>query len=87
VLALLSWRLRERSLRRHVETTGHAWAGWDKQETTRPTAVRLLTKFTAVMVLQVGPQRQLAQALSAVQQQDLAAVGVPTASCIGASTG
>jgi len=37
----------------------------------------LMTKFAAVMVLKVGPQRQLAQALSAVQQQYLAALGVP----------
>lgn len=87
LLALLIWRLMERSLRRHVETTGNALAGWDKKETTRPTAFMLLTKFTAVMVLKVGPQRQLAQALSAVQQQYLAALGVPTAYFIGASNG
>jgi transposase len=87
LLALLIWRLMERSLRRHVETTGNALAGWDKKETTRPTAFMLLTKFTAVMVLKVGPQRQLAQALSVVQQQYLAALGVPTAYFIEASNG
>jgi len=77
----------ERSLRRHVDTTGNALAGWDQKETTRPTAFRLLTKFPAVMVLKVDPQRQLAQALSAVQPQYLAALGVPTASFIGARHG
>jgi transposase len=79
LLALLIWRLIERSLRIHVETTGHALLGWDKKETTRPTAFMLMTKFAAVMVLKVGPQRQLAQALSAVQQQYLAALGLAPA--------
>lgn len=86
LLALLIWRLIERSLRIHVETTGNALPGWDKKSTTRPTAFMLMTKFAAVMVLKVGPQRQLAQALSAVQQQYLAAVGLSPA-CFTASPG
>jgi transposase len=87
LLALLIWRLMERSRRLHVERTGNALPGWDKQVTMRPTAFMMITKFTAVMVLKVGPQRQLAQALSAVQQQYLAALGVPTACFTGASGG
>jgi hypothetical protein len=77
----------ERSLRLHVETTGNALPGWDQKETTRPTAFMLMTKFAAVIVLKIGPQRQLAQALSAVQQQYLSALGVPTAYFTGASGG
>jgi transposase len=42
-LELLLWRLMERSLRNHVETTGNAFPGWDKKETTRPTAFMLMT--------------------------------------------
>jgi transposase len=87
LLALLIWRLMERSLRLHVEMSGNTLPGWDKQETTRPTAFMMMTKFAAVMVLKVGPQRQLAQALSAVQQQYPAALGVPTAYFTGASGG
>ncbi len=86
LLALLIWRLIERSLRLHVETTGNALPGWDKKETTRPTAFMLMTKFVAVMVLKVGPQRQLAQAFSAVQQQYLAALGLSPA-CFTAPSG
>src|SRR5215510_9010174 len=78
-LALLLWRLIDRSLRHHVETTGTTLPGWDKKETTRPTAFMLMTKFAAVMVLKVGPQRQLAQGLSAVQQPYLAALGIAPA--------
>ena len=57
VLALRIWRWMERSLRLHVEMTGNALPGWDKQETRRPPAFMMVTKFAAVMVLKVGPQR------------------------------
>jgi transposase len=77
LLALLLWRLVERALRSHVETTGYALIGWDKKETQKPTAFMMMTKFATVMVVKVGVQRQLAQPLSAVQHQYLAAVGVP----------
>jgi transposase len=87
LLALRIWRLMERSRRSHVETTGNAWPGWDKQETTRPTACMMLTKCARVLVLKVGPQRQLAQAFSAVQQPYLAALGVPAACFTGARGG
>jgi transposase len=87
LLALLIWRLRERALRLHVETTGNVLPGGDKPETTRPTAFMMMIKFASVMVLKVGAQRQLAQILSAVQQQYLAALAVPEAYFTGASGG
>ena len=87
LLALLIWRLMERSLRLHVETTGHTLPGWDQKETTRPTAFMMMTKFATVIVLKVGGQRQLAQPLSAVQQQYLLALGVPTTSFTGPPSG
>ena len=77
LLALLLWRLVERTLRVHVETTGNPLMGWDKKATQKPTAFMMMTKFAAVMVLKVGGQRQLAQPLSAVQQAYLNALGVP----------
>jgi transposase len=77
LLALLLWRLVERALRLHVETTGSTLTGWDKKETLKPTAFMMMTKFAAVMVVKVGAYRQLAQPLSAVQQSYLSALGVP----------
>jgi transposase len=77
LLALLLWRLMERALRSHVETTGSTLVGWDKKETQKPTAFMMMTKFSAVMVVKVGPQRELARPLSTVQQQYLLALGVP----------
>jgi transposase len=77
LLALLLWRLVERTLRVHVETTETPLTGWDKKATQKPTAFMMMTKFAAVMVIKVGPQRQLAHPLSTVQQQYLRALGVP----------
>jgi transposase len=76
-LALLLWRLVERTLRVHVETTETPLTGWDKKATQQPTAFMMMTKFAAVMVIKVGSQRQLARPLSTVQQQYLRALGVP----------
>jgi len=81
LLALLLWRLVERTLRVHVETTGTPLAGWDKKATQKPTAFMMMTKFAGVMVLKVGDQRQLAHPLSTVQQQYLWALGVPATYC------
>jgi transposase len=77
LLALLLWRLVERTLRVHVEATANTLTGWDKKATQKPTAFMMMTKFAAVMVIKVGSQRQLAQPLSTVQQQYLLALGVP----------
>jgi len=79
LLALLLWRLVERTLRVHVETTETPLPGWDKKATHKPTAFMMMTKFAAVLVLKVGAQRQLAHPLSTVQQQYLRALGVPAA--------
>jgi hypothetical protein len=76
-LALRLWRLVERTLRVHVETTGNLVMGGDKQATQKPTAFMMMTKFAAVMVRKVAGQRQLAQPLSAVPQAYLKALGVP----------
>jgi transposase len=76
LLSLLVWRLIERQMRAHIETTGTSLTGWDKKATERPTAFMMTTKFAGILVLKVGPQRQLARPLSAVQQQYLMALGV-----------
>src|SRR5499433_1576742 len=77
LLALLLWRLVERVLRIHVETTGSTLPGWDKKETQKPTAFMMMTKFAAVIVVKMGAYRQLAQPLSTVQQQYRVALRVP----------
>ena len=61
-LALLLWRLMERSLRHHVDTTGTTMTGGDKKTTDRPTALMMVTKFSGLMVVKVDQQRHLARA-------------------------
>ena len=87
LLALLLWRLVERSLRVHVETTGQPLTGWDKKATQKPTAFMLMTKFAGVMVIKVEGQRQLVHPLSTVQQQYLVALRVPATSFTAPQSG
>ena len=78
-LALLIWRVMERAMRTHVDTTHTPLTGWDKKATERPTAFMMVTKFAGVIVLQLGQHRPLARPLSVVQQQSLTALDVPVA--------
>jgi hypothetical protein len=76
LLALLIWRLMERAMRRHVDTTSTPLPGWDKKATERPTAFMMVTKFAGGIVLKRGQDRQLAPPLSVVQQHSLTALAV-----------
>ena len=79
LLALLIWRLMERAMRMHVDTTGTPLTGWDKKTTERPTSFMMVTKFAGVIVVKLGHHRQLARPLSEVQQQSLTALDVAAA--------
>jgi len=68
-------------MRRHVDTTRTSLPGWDKKATARPTAFMMVTKFAGVIVMQLGPHRQLARPLSEVQHQYLTALDVPATYC------
>jgi transposase len=86
LLALLFWRLMERTMRTYVDTTRTLLPGWDKKATERPTAFMMITKFAGVIVFQCGHDRQRARPLSVVQQQYLTALDVP-ATCFTLPTG
>ena len=86
LLALLLWRLMERTMRTYVDTTRTPLPGWDKQATERPTAFMMITKCAGVIVFKCGHDRQLARPLSVVQQQYLTALDVP-ATCFTLPTG
>jgi len=87
LLALLLWRVMERTMRTYVDTTSTPLTGWDKQATERPTSFMMVTKFVGVTVVKLGHQRQLARPLSAVQQQYLTALDVPTSCFTGPQSG
>ena len=86
LLALLLWRLMERTMRTYVDTTRTPLPGWDKKATERPTAFMMITKFAGVIVFKCGHDRQLARPLSVVQQQYLTALDVP-ATCFTLAPG
>ena len=85
-LALLLWRVMEREMRTHIDTTRTSLMGWDKKATERPTAFMMVTKFTGVIVVKLGHDRRLARPLSGVQHQYLTALDVP-ATCFTLPTG
>jgi transposase len=87
LLALLIWRLMERTMRTYVDTTSTPLPGWDKKATERPTSFMMVTKFAGVIVLHLGDHRQLARPLSVVQQQYLMALDVPIACFTGLQSG
>jgi transposase len=78
LLALRIWRLLERAMRMHVDTPSTPLTGWNKPATARPTSFMMVTKVAGVIVLKLGPYRQLARPLSVVQQQYLTALDVPS---------
>jgi transposase len=87
LLALLIWRLMERTMRTYVDTTRTPLTGWDKKATERPTSFMMITKFAGVIVLKCGARRQLAHPLSVIQQQYLTALAVPTGCFTGLTSG
>lgn len=76
LISLLIWRLMERTMRQHIEEKNLTITGWDKRQTTRPTAFMMTTKFTNTLVLTVGRLRKLARPLKPEQLEFLAALKV-----------
>jgi len=72
VLALLIWRLMERTMRMHLEETESTVIGWDNRQTSRPTSFMMTTKFKGIFVLTSVERRSLAQPLTSVQMAYLA---------------
>lgn len=76
LIALLIWRLMERSMRQYVEANGCTLPGWVRRQTKKPTAFMMTTKFSSVMVVTIGRHRQLAKPLKPSQLAYLEALGV-----------
>lgn len=76
LISLLIWRLMERSMRQYVEANDCTLPGWVRRQTKKPTAFMMTTKFSSVMVITLGRQRQLARPLKPFQLEYLKALGV-----------
>jgi transposase len=78
VLALLVWRLMERTMRMNLKEEHSRLQGWNGRETDRPTALMIASKFSPVFVgLQRG-RRSLFTPLDKVQLAYLKALKVPS---------
>jgi transposase len=75
LIALLIWRLMERSMRQYV-VDGRTLTGWKKRQTTRPTSFMMTTKFITIYVAKLGQERQLVKPLKPIQLEYLRALNV-----------
>jgi hypothetical protein len=57
IIALMVWRLMERTMRVHVENTQTTLPGWDNRDTDRPTSFMMTTAMTGIMVAVIGGKR------------------------------
>lgn len=67
ILALLIWRLMERTMRKNLAKDKEKVSGWAGRETSRPTSFMMSTKFVGVFVLTSRTGRRLAKPLNHVQ--------------------
>lgn len=78
LIALLIWRLMEKSLRQYTGSGDKSLIGWNNRPTNRPTSFMMVNKFVGITVIKVGDQRRLQRPLSEAQKGYLAALGVKT---------
>lgn len=76
VLALLVWRLMERTMRVTLIETGTTITGWERRQTSLPTSLMLTTRFPSVIVMRTEQRRSLAEPLNEVQYEYLRALGL-----------
>ena len=67
ILALLIWRLIERTMRLSLKADQTKITGWVNRQTSRPTTFMMITKFSGMLVLVVDGRRHLARPLSPIQ--------------------
>lgn len=76
VLALMIWRLMERTMRSSLRDTGSQVEGWNKQKTSRPTSFMMTTKFPSVIVVRTAEGRFTGKPLNPLQRHYLKILGL-----------
>lgn len=59
IIALMVWRLMERSMRTYVKNTGTLLPGWAGRATDKPTSFMMTTVMAGIMVARIGARRFL----------------------------
>jgi transposase len=67
VLALMIYRLMERTMRLNLRATESTITGWEKRKTSRPTTLMLTTKFVGVFIIASCLTKRLSQPLNELQ--------------------
>jgi len=76
VLALMIWRLMERTMRKNLRNADSKVEGWNKQKTNRPTSFMMTTKFTSALVIRTTRGRLLNRPLTPAQKHYLEILNV-----------
>jgi transposase len=79
VLALMVWRLMERTMRVSLKQSDSKVVGWNNRQTSRPTSFMMTTKFVSVIVMRTHGRRFLAEPLDPVQERYLRILGLSEA--------
>lgn len=76
VIALMVWRLMERSMRAHIQNTQSQLQGWAGRPTQKPTSFMMTTAMTSIMVAKIGPKRYVLSPPAKRPAEFLEALGV-----------
>ena len=76
VIALMIWRLMERSMRTYLENTQTSLIGWRRRQTTKPTSFMMTTVMTGIAVAVIAGKRHLLCAPNPRQIDFLTALGL-----------
>lgn len=76
IIALMIWRLMERNMRAHIENTKTTLPGWERRDTTKPTAFMMTTVMTNIMVAVIGNKRYMLHGPDTTQSAFLEALGL-----------
>jgi transposase len=76
IIALMLWRLMERTMRNNLEINNTTLPGWNNQPTSRPTAYMLTWKFKGALIISLMTQRQVSGGLNETRLDFLAALNM-----------
>jgi hypothetical protein len=79
VLALMVWRLMERTMRISLKQDDSKVLGWNNRKTSRPTSFMMTTRFPSVIVIRTAERRFLAEPLDPIQERYLQILGLSEA--------
>jgi transposase len=83
LISLMVWNLIEHTLRQYIKECEVTLPGWDKKQTTRPTAFMMSTKFMGLQVVRVSGICRLAAPLTDGQKRYLNALNLSEADLLG----